>query len=250
MAVAFPKPAAGETKQTMTAMVKATMDDVLGEADVLVVDAAVDGTVAANGPNDPDEDVYRGVSMLAIEDATAKLVYAKLQADVEEAIYAAKAAGAGADEMFTDGEMIKIMGDALFDGAEGVSVSYTADTSDAMVASYMVSNDEVTVTAVGKGDAMITIIAHASMPSSVKINEQSDTRTASITFPVEVGLEALTITLKPPDAGVNLVEGMSYTLTAETNRAVEMETMVELVQTAGSASPDDYEVMANHDQRQ
>ena len=230
--------------QPVDVEVKAQVDDMLEGGEMHVLDAEVDGTENAMYGSNTADDMYTGVAMLTIEDGTAKLVYAKPQADVEEAIYAAKAAGAGADDMFTAGEMIKIMGDALFDGAEGVSVSYTADTSDAMVASYTVSNGEVTVTAVGKGDAMITIIAHASMPSSVKINEQTDTRTASITFPVEVGLEPLIITLKLPDAGMNLVEGMSYTLTAEANRAVEMETMVELVQTAGSASPDDYEVMA------
>ena len=41
---------------------------------------------------------------------------------------------------------------------------------------------------------------------------------------------------------MNLVEGMEYTITAKANRAVEMDTMVELVQTDGTASPADYEV--------
>ena len=49
-AVSFPKPAAGTTTQTMTATVKATMDDVMGEEDVLVIDAEVDGTVPRTGP--------------------------------------------------------------------------------------------------------------------------------------------------------------------------------------------------------
>jgi hypothetical protein len=37
---------------------------------------------------------------------------------------------------------------------------------------------------------------------------------------------------------------MEYTITAKANRAVEMDTMVELVQTAGTASPADYTVAA------
>ena len=230
--------------------VMALTDDDLDDMETLVLNAEVDGTknadygdnVVTTDPMNMMDDMYHSVAMVTIEEATTKLVEAKPQADVEKAIYDAKAAGAGDDELFTPGEMMKVMGDDLFDGAPGVSVSYTAETSDANVASYTVTGGEVTVTAKSKGDAMITITAHASMPSTVKINDQDDRRMASITFPVEVGLEPLTIDLKMPDAGTNLVEGMEYTITAMANRAVEMDTMVELVQTDGTASPADYEV--------
>ena len=242
VAVAFPKPAAGDTTQTMTAMVKATMDDVLGEADVLVVDAEVNGTVTANGPNDPDNDVYPGASMLTIVDATTPLVYAKPQAELDAAVEAAKDAAMGADGMFTDGEMIKFMGSALFGAAQGTMVIYWAKSSDVTVATAVVSDDEITVTAMGKGDAMITVEASASTPAGVTINKQTEADRASIEIPVSVALEALAITLKGPDAGMNLVEGMSYTLTANANRAVGMDTMVELVQTDGTAAPADYKV--------
>ncbi len=107
----------------------------------------------------------------------------------------------------------------------------------------MVSGGEITVTAEGKGDAMITIEASASTPASATIiNQQTEADRASIDIPVSVALEALAITLEGPDAGMNLVEGMSYTLTAKANRAVEMDTMVELVQTDGTAAPADYNV--------
>lgn len=242
VAVAFPKPATGETTQTMTAMVKATMDDVLGEADVLVVDAEVDGTVAANGPNDPAEDVYKGAFMLTIEDGTTPLVYANPQAELDAAVKAAKDAAMGADGMFTDGEMIKLMGSALFGAVPGTTVIYSAKSSDVTVASASVTGGEIVVEAEGKGDAMITVEASASTPAGVTINKQTEADRASIDIPVSVGLEALAITLEGPDAGMNLVEGMSYTLTANANRAVEMDTMVELVQTDGTAAPADYKV--------
>ena len=234
----------GSWTQEVEVEVTALADNDLDDMEVLVLNAEVDGTKNAEFGSNTADDMYSGVAMVTIEEGTAKLVWAKTQEEVEAAIKTAKETGAGADGMFTVGDMIKVMGSALFSPAEGVTLSYSAETSDATVASYMVSNGEVTVTAVGKGDAMITITAHASMPSSVTRNPQTDSRTASVTFPVEVGLEPLAITLEPPDAGMNLVEGMSYTLTAKANRAVEMETMVELIQTAGSASPDDYEVMA------
>ena len=241
--VTVPERKSGSWIQEVEVEVMARADQAVEDMELLVLDAEVDGTKNAEyGPNTPD-DMYMSVSMVTIGEKTTKNVYPKTQQEVEEAVYAAKEAGVGADGIFTAGEMIKVMGSALFNAAEGVTLSYSAETSDPEVATYMVSNGEVTVTAMGTGDAMITIIAHASMPSSVKINPQTDARMASIAFPVEVGLEPLVITLEPPDAGMNLVEGMSYTLTARANRGVEMETMVELIQTGGSASPDDYEVM-------
>ena len=243
--VTVPERKSGSWLQEVEVEVMARVDQAVEDMEVLVLNAVVDGTKNAEyGPNDPDgKDMYMSVSMVSIGEKTAKNVYPKTQQEVEDAVYAAKEAGVGADGIFTAGEMIKVMGSALFNAAEGVTLSYSAETSNPDVATYMVSNGEVTVTAVGTGDAMITIMAHASMPSSVMVNPQTDARMASITFPVEVGLEPLTITLEPPDAGMNLVEGMSYTLTARANRGVEMETMVELIQTGGSASPDDYEVM-------
>ncbi len=243
-AVSFPKKTGTATTLTMPATIKATMDDVLGEEDMLVIDAAVDGTVPANGANDPDNDVYMGASVLTIEDATTALVNAKTQAELDAAVKAAKDEGMGADGMFTTDEMIKLMGDALFDSVAGATVIYSAESSDAMVAFASVTGGEIMVTAKGKGDAMITIEASATMASGVTINKQTEADRASITIPIAVSLAPLSVTLEGPDAGMNLVEGMSYTLTAKASRAVEMDTMVELVQTGGSASPDDYEVKA------
>jgi hypothetical protein len=179
------------------------------------------------------------VLSLMITDGTDKLVWANSQEDVEAAVYAAKNAGAGDDMTFTEGEMIEVMGALLFSSAPGVSVSYTAESSMSGVASTSVSGGSVMVTAVSEGMADITITAHASMSSSVKILDQNAPGMASVMFPVEVGLEALSIMLSGPE-DANLPEGMSAMVTATANRPVSADTTVMLMRdrsesTAGDA---------------
>ena len=216
------------TKTKATFELEALVDDADVDDEMLVLHAEVTGS-AANGPGDTVP-----LAAITITDGTMKLVWAKTQDDVEAAVYAAKMAGMGDDEMFTPGEMIEVMGGGLFNEAEGVTLSYSAESSDPAVASVMSGDGTVTVTAMGEGDAMVTITAHASMPSGVKINDQTDPREASITFPVEVGLEALSFMLEGPD-DMNIVEGgMAHAngtmgaamLTVTANRAVAMDTEV------------------------
>ena len=183
--------------QEMKVKVMAQTDNELDDGEMLVLDAMVAGTEAKNGT---DKTSYSGVASLTIGETTAKLVWAKTQEEVEAAIYAARDAGMGDDMTLNPGEMIEVMGSALFNAAEGVSVSYSAMTSDANVASTAVdSAGTAMVTAKGAGMADITITAHASMPSGVKILDQTDPTEASIMFQVEVGLEALSIMLSGPE---------------------------------------------------
>ena len=216
------------TMKMATFELEALVDEADVDDEMLVLQAEVTGS-AANGPGATVD-----LAAITITDGTMKLVWAKTQDDVETAIYDAKNDGAGDDEMFTPGEMIEVMGSALFNAAEGVTLSYKGETSDSAVASTKPGDGTVTVTAMGEGDAMITITAIASMPSSVMRNDQTDPREASITFPVEVGLEALSFTLKGPD-DMNIVEGgMAHAngtmgaamLTVTANRAVGMDTEV------------------------
>ena len=217
-----------------------TKDDDYG-AETLTFEAVVSG----ESKNGSQKKSVAGVLSLMIEDGTQKLVWANSQDAVEAAVYAAKNAGAGADKTLTEGEMIEVMGAALFSSAEGVSVSYTAESSMSGVASTSVSGGSVMVTAKSEGTADITITAHANMASGVKIVDQTDPGMASIMFPVEVGLEALSITLEGPE-DMNLAEGMSARVTATANRAVTAETTVMLMRdrAMSSASDADYEAEA------
>ena len=199
------------------------------------------GTVAANGMGAGDGDKHMAVATLTVEDATTKLVWAKTQEEVEAAVYAAKNAAMGDDMTLNPGEMIEVMGSALFNAAEGVTLSYTAESDMSDVASASVSGGTAMVAAESEGMAHITITAHASMPSGVMVLDQSDPREASVMFPVEVGLEALSIMLSGPE-DMNLAEGMSAMVTATANRAVTDDTTVMLMRdrAMSSASDDDF----------
>ena len=215
-----------------------TEDQDIGD-ETLMFDAAVGGE-AKNGT---EKRSVAGVLSLMITDGTQKLVWANSQEEVEAAVYAAKNAGAGDDMTFTAGEMIEVMGGLLFSSAEGVSVSYTAESDMSDVASVSVSGGMVMVTAVSEGMAHITITAHGSMPSGVKILDQTDPGMASIVFPVEVGLEALSIMLEGPE-DMNLAEGMSAMVTATASRAVTNDTMVMLMRDRAMSTAGDDDFMA------
>ena len=224
-----------ESSAAVDLMVVADQD--VGE-ETLVFDAAVGGESKIGS----EKRSVAGVLSLMITDGTRKLVWAKTQEEVEAAVYAAKNAGAGEDMTFTPGEMIELMGSALFSSDEGVTLSYSAMSDHDHVATTSVSGGMVTVTAGDEtGMAHITITAHASMPSGVKILDQTDPGEASVMFPVEVGLEALSITLMGPE-DMNLVEGMSVEVTATANRAVTDDTKVMLMRARAmsSASDEDY----------
>ena len=224
-----------ESSASVDLMIEA--DDDLG-MEMLVFDASVAGDAKIG----TDTRAVNNVLSLAIEDGTQKLVYAKTEEEVQAAIYAAKEAGAGDDMTFTPGEMIEVMGNDLFSAAEGVTLSYTAESDMSGVASTSVGGGKVMVTAVGEGMAHITITAHASMPSGAKPLPQTDPREASVIFPVEVGLEALSIMLSGPE-DMNVAEGMSAMVTATANRAATEDVTVMLMRDREMSSAGDADFM-------
>ena len=183
---------------------------------------------------------------------TARLVWAKSEPEVAAVIAAAMAAGLGDDMTFDAGEQIEILGSALFNAAEGVTLSYTAVSSDSAIASAgIIDAITVTVTAVTGGMADITITATATPPSGLTINPQTSPREASITFPVEVDIEALMLELVGP-TDMNLVEGGRdhangtagrATVTVRANRPVTREVTVTLLvdRAVSDATADDFE---------
>ena len=243
--VTFPKRERGAYTASMKVMVEAADDDELDAMEMLVLDAMVAGSVAANGT---DKDMHMSVSTLTIEEGTTKLVYPKTDEEIQAVIYAAKEAGMGADMMFNPGEMIEIeSAGALFNAAEGVTLSYSAMSDNDDVATVAVSGAMVAVTAEGLPGVMahITITAHASMPAGAKGLSQTDPREASVIFPVEVGLAALSIVLSGPD-DMNLAEGgMGGMVTATANRMVTADTKVTLMRDRSKSSADDMDFEAD-----
>ena len=187
-----------------------------------------------------------------VTSTTGRLVWAKSEQEVAAVIAAAMAAGSGDDMTLDAGEQVEILGSALFNAAEGVTISYAAVSSDSDVASAGIF-DTITVRVMARAGGMadITITATATPPSGLTINPQTSPREASITFPVEVDIEALVLELVGP-TDMNLVEGGSNhangtagraTVTVRANRPVTREVTVTLMadRAMGDATADDFE---------
>ncbi len=221
-------------------------DDDIEGGELLVIDAMVSGTKTENGT---EKDPYPGVSSLTIDEATGKLVWALTPEEIEEALAAAKMKAAGDDMVFTEGEMIELAGNDLFGRAEGVTVGYDVKLDGSSV-SDSVSGGMIALTAEDTGMTKVTVTARASRPGGLMIANQTDPREARITFPVEVGLVALTIMLSGPE-DMNIVEGgMPHAngtmgtamVTATANREVTEDVTVTLMhhRSMSSAMADEY----------
>ena len=214
-------------------------DDDVGE-EMLVFDAVVSGDEKVG----PGTKSVMGVLSLMIEDGTQTLVWAKSEEELQAVVYAARDEAAGDDMMINPGEMMEIMGSALFNTMPGVTLSFTAESDDMDVASTSVSGGMVMATAMAEGMAHVTITAHATAPAGAKPLPQTEPDEASIIFPVEVGLEALSITLMGPE-DMNLVEGgMGGMVTATANRAVTEAVTINLMRDRAMSSADDMDYTA------
>ena len=217
---------AEEGKQSMTIKLWARDDDDVGE-EMLMLNIVVSGEDDDNGPGQS-----MGMFSIMIEDATTPMV------SVKDGAYDAIMMALG-DDPLNPGDMVEIMTDDLFMVMDGYTASYATSIEGSAV-SGSTSGEMVMLTAEDDGEAKVTVTATATPMSNSFIITQDRANVAQVTFPVMVELKELMITLSAED--MNVVEGMSYEIMAEANRPVEMDTMVELVQTDGTASPSDYEV--------
>ena len=171
--------------------------------------------------------------MIDIVDATEKKVWVK--DDAYDAIM--EALGEGPLNPSAGG--VSIPTSDMFGHTEDVTVSYGASV-EGSAASTSASGDAVMVTPEMPGEAKITVTATASPAGSSFIPTQTSSDVAQITFPVMVELVDLMITLSMDEDMMNITEGMGAMVTATANRPVVGDTMVELIQTDGTASPSDY----------
>ena len=178
--------------QSMMVEVMATMDeDIEMDGEVLYIDAEVDGTKNMEyGPNTM-YDMYESVSMLTIEDATDRLVWANDPDANYPIIMAAIEEAAGEDMMFTVGDpAIEIMGQALFSHAdmEGMTIEYAATSNMEDVAMASEADNMLMVMAMSTmgGDVEITVTATAVLPAGLKNLPQTEPNVAQLKFPVTV----------------------------------------------------------------
>ena len=203
--------AGGRTMGTFK--LEAVVNDDIGD-EMLVLQAEVKGA-AVNGADGESTDL----AAITITDATDKLVWAK----TEDEIYAAVIAAIGEDKSLNANETAEILGSALFNAAPGVSLGYTAESDNMDVVSVPVAGGTVMLEAGDMaGEAAITVSAHASMPSGVKILDQTDPRDASVTFPVTVVLADLPVLSVAVAADLmEIMEGGMSTITATASRMIE-----------------------------
>ncbi len=221
--------ASGTGKRRANFKLWALADDDIGDED-LVLRLVATGDTPDNGPVG---EVHATFS-LPIEDITTPLV--RVRDDANDAIEAAL----GAAPLNAGGTVEIGTGDLFAWNDDAVAVSFSVDVGGAAV-SAVAGGAAVMLTAEDVGEAQVTVTATATPRGGSLTVTQDRAHVAQLTFPVTVEPAALTITLTGPD-DVNLVEGMSYAITAAANRAVTEDTVVELTPTAGTASPKDYEV--------
>ena len=220
--------ASGTGKKSADFMLWASSDDDVGMEDLMLYLTAK-GATAKNGSGE-----VMSMFSIAIDDTTMPLVSVK--DDAYDAIMTAMG-----DDPLNPGDEVMIMTDDLFMyDADMVSVSFGASVDGAAVGASA-SGEAVTLMAMEPGDGKVTVTATATPMSDSLVVTQDRANVARLTFPVMVELADLEVMLHGPD-DMNLVEGMSYEIKAMTNRAVTEDTMVELVQTDGTASPSDYMV--------
>ena len=108
---------------------------------------------------------------------TGRLVWAKSEQEVAAVIAAAMAAGLGDDMTFDAGEQIEILGSALFNAAPGVTLSYTAVSSNSDVASAGII-DTVTVTVMARGGRNGGYHHHRHGQPAVRLDDQPSDESA------------------------------------------------------------------------
>ena len=231
----------GKDEQSTTFRLWALADDDVGDED-LVLNVVLTGATAANGPGETAT-----TFTITIDDQTESNV--DVNDDAEEIIDEML----GDEPLNPDDDVMLDMND-VFDHGDDVMVSYGATVETVTngftggaaargVVSVAVSGDMVTITALSPGAANVTLTATAT-PVNAAVATRISSNVAQVSFTVTVeGLDAseVAVTLSGPE-DPNLVEGMSYTLTATADRAIDEDIVVELLQTEGTASPVDYEV--------
>ena len=149
--------------------------------------------------------------------APTNLVTAKSDAEIQMVL---EAAGLGDDDMFNPGAMAMVDASMLFDAAEGVSVSYAAESDDMAAVTTSVSGGMVSVMAGEAGHAHVTITATATMASGIEIySGQPATNVATVLFSVNVTNMPLAITVSTDPMDM-VEEGGTIMVTATANRDV------------------------------
>ena len=192
-----------------SAMLTATEDDDYEDETVTVVARGAGAATLTIMVTDND--------MAPEPPAPTNLVTAKSDEEIQMVL---EAAGLGDDDMFNPGATAMVDASMLFDAAEGVSVSYAAESDDMAAASTSTSGSMVSVMAGMAGHAHVTITATATMASGIEIySGQPAPNVATVLFSVNVTDMPLEVTVSTDPMDM-VEEGGMITVTATANRDV------------------------------
>ena len=177
-------PKGDHTKMSAAVKLEAVADQDVG-METLVLDAKVDGGVAANGPGTEQA----GVLTLQITDTTQKQVAAKTQTETDAAFSSAMAAQAGSEGL-NPTESFTVDAKDLFTVTAGFTATYTPASSDVGVATVSVTGDQVMISAVSAGTSTITVTART-LPVSSANPTQTVSNTAAVEYTVTVADKAI-----------------------------------------------------------
>ena len=164
-----------------------------------------------------------------------RTVVAKSAEQVTAVFVTAVATASGSEGWLPGGDAAMVDMSELFTTNGSPTLEYMAESSAAEMVTVSASGSTLTLTPMATGDATITVTA-------TDTSGDADDH-AMVMADVEVGVLPLMIELHGPD-DMNLVEGMSYEITAMANRAVTEDTTVEIMRdrAESGAGEDDYSV--------
>ena len=237
----------GGWTQTVKVKVMALTDDEI-DTSMLMLDAKLSGTVAANGPVPADypDDMSSISTSITITDSTDRLVWARSMDEVMKAVYDAKNAAAGANMMLNPDEDFSIEGLKLFGHDEMATVVYSVSSSNTAAVKATINGEMVMIEPMMAGEAEIMVTATATPASGVKIIDQTKPNVAQVKFPLSVVRADLSFSVMAPD-DTNLIEGgRGAKVTVMANRMLAGDETAEimLMRDGGSTAVDaDYTVM-------
>ena len=237
----------GDWTQMVKVKVMALADDEI-DTSMLMLDAKLSGTVAANGPVPADYPVVS--TSITITDSTDRLVRARSMDEVMKAVYDAKNAAGGANMMLNPDEDFSIEGLKIFGHDEMATVVYSVSSSNtAAVKATISANGEMVMIEpmmAGESEIMVTATATPKAASGVKIIDQTKPNVAQVKFPLSVVRADLSFSVMAPD-DMNLIEGgRGAKVTVMANRMLAGDETAEIMlmrDGASTAVDADYTVM-------
>ncbi len=187
-------------------------DDINIDSSGMAIMESIGLTLEVTGDDDNGGGETEAMTSIAVEDATVA------QVSVADGAYAHIQDQMGADPL-NPGDSFSLDTSMLFDFDDTMfDVSYGARADVDGVVRVSTGGGSVDLEAMGEGDAKVTVTATATPKASSLVITQTQDNVAQLTFPVDVDLMPLAMTVEadPPE----IMEGGTTMITATANRPI------------------------------